>query len=145
MANELDSESLDNLMASLETGLSTTERLKINTKAAAAFKTVMLSDDRIPKSAHVYGGGTVHLRSAFIMHINAPNGYVEDGFSKESKKAYIGRFLNDGWTVKDRNKQTHSHVAGLHFWELTRLESESAVKKIMINGVKGAIDKKVKR
>lgn len=143
MVNELKSNSLDTTLEKLAMGLSKTEKLKINTTVAENFKATMLSDDRIPRSTLTYSGEVVHLRDAFAMKLYVGYGYVEDGFTESSKKAYIGRLLNDGWVAKDRNKMSHSTVPGLHFWELTERETAHTTEKTYNREVKRMIDEKV--
>lgn len=145
MANELETNGLDETLTQLAAGLSNVEKLKINTIVAANFKTAMLSDDRIPKSTLTYAGEQVHLRDAFTIKPYMTYGYVEDGFTSASKKAYIGRMINDGWLAKDRNGMTHSTVPGQHFWELTARETARTTEEIYNREVKRAIDEKVNR
>lgn len=60
-----------------------------------------------------------------------PGGRVLIGFSKKGKKAYLARFMNDGWDSKNQYGGPYTHQPGEHYWENTEGESKESVGKIM--------------
>lgn len=56
-------------------------------------------------------------------------GAVKVGFTRKSEKAYIGRFLNDGWDPRNQHGGPYQHVEGEHFFEKSADDSDEAIKE----------------
>ncbi|MDN7145268.1 phage tail protein [Liquorilactobacillus mali] len=140
MANEVkNSDSFERILDDLAQGFGTSERLAANTAGADVFVSIM--KPKVPKRSGV--DEKIHLRDALIKVPHA-NGSVDVGFSSKSDKGYIGRFQNDGWTVKDKTGKIHSHVPGKHFWEETQNEAKGKVGQAVAEVLKAEMNKKVR-
>ena len=58
------------------------------------------------------------------------------GFTRKSKKAYIGRFLNDGWDVRNQYGGPYTHVEGEHFFERSVEDSDAAIKEAELESLR---------
>lgn len=63
-------------------------------------------------------------------------GAVTVGFTRKSQKAYIGRFLNDGWDPRNQHGGPYAHVEGEHFFEKSATESDSEIKKTELESLR---------
>ena len=74
-------------------------------------------------------------------------GRVIIGFSKKGEKAYLARFMNDGWDSKNQYGGPYSHNPGEHFWEKTENDDKTkeAVSKVMRKIAKEILDERVGR
>ncbi|MFT8392395.1 MAG: phage tail protein [Liquorilactobacillus ghanensis] len=139
MPNEVkNADSFERILDTMADGFGRAERLNANKAGADVFIGIM--KPKIPIRNNVKE--KIHLREALIKEEHA-NGSISVGFSAKSNKGYIGRLQNDGWIVKDRNKKTHSHVSGKHFWESTQAEAKGKVGSAVVQKLKVAMDKKV--
>lgn len=134
-----NAEGFEHVLDSLANGFGRVEKLNANEAGANVFIKIM--KPKIPERNNVHE--EIHLKDALIKETR-PNGSVNVGFSSKSNKGYIGRFQNDGWNVRDRNGQNHSHVAGKHFWELTQSEAKGKVGQAVANKLKETMNKKVR-
>lgn len=82
------------------------------------------------------------LSSAIDTNYTPTNG-VEVGFTKKSKKAYIGRLLNDGWDVRNKRGGPWTHVEGEHYWENTQNQADKAVKKAEAEALKRVMENRM--
>ncbi|MFT8406643.1 phage tail protein [Liquorilactobacillus nagelii] len=141
MAKEVkNAESFEKILDTLASGFGREEKLKADNAGADVFVKIM--KPKIPESTKLRKNEHVHLRDSLIK-VEHPNGSVSVGFTAKGEKGYIGRFQNDGWTVKDRNGQSHSTIVGKHFWESTQTEAKGKVGTAVAKQLKKAMDKKV--
>ena len=71
------------------------------------------------------------------------DGSIEVGFSKKGNKAYIARFINDGWQSHNQYGGPYKYIPGEHYWESTEEETHDAVIKAMTQAAKAVMDKRV--
>lgn len=69
-------------------------------------------------------------------------GAVKVGFTRKSEKAYIGRFLNDGWDPRNQHGGPYQHVPGEHFFERSADASDEAVKQQELEALKDVMKRK---
>lgn len=133
----------DNILDSLAQGFDREEKNLVNKAGAEEFKKNMTSDDRVPKRNDV--NEPYHIRDNFLI-VEDKSGRVVVGFTSRSKKGYIARLLNDGWTPVGRGQRGKSNgnkpVAGLHFWEHTEAEAKDPVRQIMLNKTASILKRK---
>ncbi|ANZ70372.1 HK97 gp10 family phage protein [Pediococcus claussenii] len=141
ISNEND---FEKVLDELSKGFDVKEKSMVNRVAAERFKEIMTSDDRVPKRDDV--NEPYHIRDNFLI-VEDNDGRVVVGFTAKSKKGYIARLLNDGWTPVGRGQRGKSNgnkpVAGLHFWERTESEAKNPVRKVMIDKASSIMKRKV--
>lgn len=69
-------------------------------------------------------------------------GAVRVGFTRKSEKAYIGRFLNDGWDPRNQHGGPYQHVEGEHFFEKSADSSDEEIKKTELESLRKVIKRK---
>lgn len=101
----------DEFLADVEAhGLLTlSERRKVNHAGAKVYENHMKAFLDSHKSTKKYKDGTNHLAET-LTHEIKDDGHYEIGFSNKGKKAYIARFLNDGWDSKNQFGGPYRHV-----------------------------------
>lgn len=70
---------------------------------------------------------------------------VEVGFTKKGKQAYLGRFMNDGWDVRNQHGGPWRHVEGEHFWERTQSETSYKVTKAEMKALKEVMNNRMRQ
>ena len=121
----------------LAQGFSSDELYKANSKTAEVFKNTVT--DLIPKRSDVEE--KYHIRDSVKIE-RKKNNAATVGILKKSKKAYVARFINDGWDTSWDGKRNGKKVAGLHFWEKASKEAENRMNETMTDEVKKIINKK---
>lgn len=101
MASGLINDNFDKFLERVDQGFTLSERKKVNKVGDKVYEDAMDAFLKQHKRDVVYKNGTQHLADTLIHEIKE-DGHYEIGFSKKGKKAYIARFLNDGW--KPRNQ-----------------------------------------
>lgn len=66
-------------------------------------------------------------------------GAVRVGFTRKSKKAYLGRFLNDGWDTRNQFGGPYTHVEGEHFFERSVDDSDAEIKNTELESLRKAL------
>lgn len=146
MSSEIkNADSFERILDNLAGGFDKKDKIFANEAGAKVFVETM--KPKIPyrsKLRNVHGHAEKsHLRDSLI-EVKHSNGSVHVGFTSKGEKGYIGRFLNDGWDVKDKNGETHSHVAGLDFWGDTQRDAKGKVGATVAAVLKEEMDKKVR-
>lgn len=101
MPNGLIGDNFDKFLEHADKGFTLGERKKVNKVGDKAYEKAMqtfLDEHRRPVT---YKDGTQHLADT-LTHEIKEDGHYEIGFSKKGKKAYIARFLNDGWRPRNQ-------------------------------------------
>lgn len=142
MANQiLNENNFDRIIDNLAKRWTKAERAEVN-KAGEAVFTPMLKKKvdvhRTPGKGVGYPG---HMADTLDNNVRY-DGSVEIGFTKKGKKAYIARFLNDGWEEHNQHGGPYGHREGEHFWEETTTEAEEPSKKAMAEAAKQVMRKK---
>ncbi|QNQ83758.1 hypothetical protein FP435_04520 [Lactobacillus sp. PV037] len=141
MANEILNEvNMDKKLEELGKSFTEKERFEINGAAMKPFEKhlrnfLQTNLKNNPYGAKQISNGEQHLLDT-LKRNKVSGGEVELGFTKKGKKAYIGRFLNDGWDVKNQYGGPYRHVEGMHFWEETESATEHEVKKAELEAIK---------
>lgn len=97
----LTNDNFDEFLERADRGFTLGERKKVNKVGDKVYEKAMhtfLDDHR---SHATYKDGTQHLADT-LTHEIKEDGHYEIGFSKKGKKAYIARFLNDGWRPRNQ-------------------------------------------
>lgn len=144
MANEILNEAnMDKKLEELGKSFTEKERFEINGKAMKPFENHLRSylESNLNKYPHTLKDGTKHLVDTLAVN-KVSGGEVEIGFTKKEKKAYIGRFLNDGWDVRNQYGGPYKHVEGMHFWEETESATENKVKEEELKALKEVMRKR---
>ncbi|GEA92763.1 hypothetical protein PDA01_06560 [Pediococcus damnosus] len=121
----------------LAQGFSSDELYKANSKTAEVFKNTVT--DLIPKRSDVEE--KYHIRDSVKIE-RKKNNAATVGILKKSKKAYVARFINDGWDSSWNGKRNGHKVQGLHFWEKAAKQAEEPMNTVMKEEVKKIINKK---
>ena len=102
MANDgLVKNNFDDFLEKADKGFTLSDRKKVNKVGDKIYEKAMLAFLKAHERDVVFEDGTKHLAET-LTHEIKEDGHYEIGFSKKGKKAYIARFLNDGW--KPRNQ-----------------------------------------
>ncbi len=111
MADGIINNGFDKFLADVDRhGLLTlSERRRVNRVGAKVYEQHMQSFLDNHKSSNEYEDDTQHLADT-LTHEIREDGHYEIGFSKKGKKAYIARFLNDGWDVRNQHGGPYRHV-----------------------------------
>lgn len=124
---------MDDFFKEFGKGFSEQERWEINKPAAEVFKKALIYHIDVAENHHPYRNKYYkHERKGIIDNIAANKehgGAVKVGVTRKSKKAYIARFLNDGWTP--RNQRGGPYLPPIepeHFWEDAMDQSAEGVK-----------------
>ncbi|WPC18520.1 hypothetical protein N6G94_10160 (plasmid) [Pediococcus inopinatus] len=121
----------------LAEGFSADELYQANSKTAEVFKETVQS--LIPERDKV--NEKYHIRGA-VKTERKKNNAATVGILKKSKKAYVTRFINDGWDSSWNGKRNGHKVQGLHFWEKAAKQAEEPMNTVMKEEVKKIINKK---
>lgn len=147
MASEIKNEvNFDNFLASLSQRITPKERSKVNHAGMRVFKKDLEDNIRNPSVGRKES--KVERREKMIDTLTTNTegaGRVLVGFSKKGKKAYLARFMNDGWDSKNQYGGPYRHNPGEHFWENTEKEDKEKVGKAMAAKAKEMIDKRIGR
>ena len=122
---------MDNLLKELGKGIPISIKLAMNQNAMRPFKDVLKPKIEAHRTSDDDLKVPPHMADTLIIQKDKKTGKVSIGFSKPGKKAYIARFLNDGWDVKNQYGGPYKRVEGLHYWESTESESKEAVTEAM--------------
>lgn len=76
-----------------------------------------------------------HLADTLVINKEHDGSYAT-GFSRIGKKAYIGRFINDGWDVKNQYGGPYRHVEGKHYFEQAEVDTKDAVQAAWLEKVR---------
>lgn len=140
---------MDEVLDKLSKGFSEKERWEINKPAADVFKKALAYHIEIGTHHHPYRDSKYARKQAnrkSIIDALATNkehgGAVKVGITRKSKKAYIARFLNDGWTPRNQHGGPYEPVAGEHFWENSIDSSDEAVKKAELEALRAVLKKR---
>lgn len=91
----------DKFLEKADRGFTLGERKKVNKVGDKVYEKVMQSFLDAHRRHVIYKDGTQHLADT-LTHEIKEDGHYEIGFSKKGKKAYIARFLNDGWRPRNQ-------------------------------------------
>ncbi|MFQ9706073.1 MAG: hypothetical protein ACLRX6_03160 [Limosilactobacillus pontis] len=91
----------DKFLEKADRGFTLGERKKVNKVGDKVYEKAMQSFLDAHRRHVVYKDGTQHLADT-LTHEIKEDGHYEIGFSKKGKKAYIARFLNDGWRPRNQ-------------------------------------------
>lgn len=69
-------------------------------------------------------------------------GAVAVGFTRKSEKAYLGRFLNDGWDPRNQHGGPYTHVPGEHFFEKSAESADEEVKRVEEESLRKVLKRK---
>ena len=69
-------------------------------------------------------------------------GAVQVGFTRKSEKAYIGRFLNDGWDPRNQHGGPYEHVPGEHFFEKSTDNASEEIKRVEAESLRKVLKRK---
>lgn len=69
-------------------------------------------------------------------------GAVKVGFTRKSEKAYIGRFLNDGWDPRNQHGGPYEHVPGEHFFEKSTDNASEEIKRVEAESLRKVLKRK---
>ena len=144
MANGIENNNFDRFLEKMENGLDVAERRKVNHAGADVYKDSMKQFLDSHRSNRVYLDGQNHLADTLTKQ-SEQNGAVDIGFSKAGKKAYIARFLNDGWESKNQYGGPYRRVqpAEWHdFFKKIGVAEDSNMAKAMEKKAKSIIDRK---
>lgn len=142
MPNIIENESkMDNALEQASKGFTAPERLSVNLAGMKVFSPVLHS--KVDKHRQDFDiKGAKHLADTLVINEN-DNASVSIGFSKAGKRAYIARFLNDGWDEYNQYGGPYGHHEGEYFWEKTENETHENLSKTMEQIVKNIMDKKM--
>lgn len=141
MANEmLNINNMDDKLEELGRSFTSAEAWKINKAGIMPFYNALKGYYSVHRSAKDYRGEwrrknpdtrprspEKHLIDTLVIN-KEKDGSVATGFSKAGKKAYLARFLNDGWDVRNQYGGPYRHVEGGHYWEKAEDETAEQVK-----------------
>lgn len=110
------------------------ERAKVNHAGMKVFRKALEDNIRNPEVGRK--NSDVIRREKMINTLTTTTegaGRVIIGFSKKGEKAYLARFMNDGWDSKNQYGGPYRHNPGEHFWEKTEQDDKTkdAVSKVM--------------
>lgn len=69
-------------------------------------------------------------------------GAVAVGFTRKSEKAYLGRFLNDGWDPRNQHGGPYTHVPGEHFFEKSAENADEEIKRVEEESLRKVLKRK---
>lgn len=147
--SSVDEGNMDSVLDKLSQEFTEAEKWEINKPAAEVFKKSL--EYHINQGVHhrVYRNPYYQKMQAnrkSIVKALAVNkehgGAVKVGVTRKSKKAYIARFLNDGWIPRNQHGGPYEPVAGEHFWENTENDTGDAVKKAELESLKAVLKKR---
>lgn len=143
--NGIVGDNFDKFLEQASQGFTLQDRKKVNKAGDKIYEKAMQSFLNTHKRDVVYKDGTQHLADT-LTHEIKEDGHYEIGFSKKGKKAYIARFLNDGW--KPRNQYGGPYgIANPADWHdfIARIgkERDTAMGKAMAHRAKEIMDRKV--
>lgn len=101
MPNGIIGNNFDKFLEKADRGFTLSERKKVNKAGDKVYEKAMQAFLDAHKRPIVYKDGTQHLADT-LTHEIKEDGHYEIGFSKKGKKAYIARFLNDGWRPRNQ-------------------------------------------
>lgn len=139
--------SLDEILERMADQFTVTEKKQINKPGADVFYHTL----KEKVAPHRLSDGDKHHKGQHMIdtlkEVQHDNGAYEIGFTKAGKKAYIFRFLNDGWWTRNqynagRHSEPYSHVAGEHMWEDTTAETGNTIKDAEAKGLTEVMDKR---
>lgn len=123
------------------------ERRNVNKVGAKIYETALrrfLADQKEKSKYKKVKPGTEHLADTVTYEI-AGDGHYEIGFSKKGKKAYIARFLNDGWRPRNQYSGPYGVAPKDPAWKdfIARigLENDEEMGQKMAKKAKSYIDK----
>lgn len=101
MPSGLSNNNFDEFLERADQGFTLSERKKVNKVGDKVYEKAMQAFLNEHKRPVAYKDGTKHLADT-LTHEIKEDGHYEIGFSKKGKKAYIARFLNDGWRPRNQ-------------------------------------------
>lgn len=147
MASEIKNEgSFDAFLERMSQKVTPHERSKINHAGMRAFRKDLEDNIRNPDVGRK--GSNIMRREKMIDTLTTTTegaGRVIIGFSKKGEKAYLARFMNDGWDSKNQYGGPYRHNPGEHFWEKTEKQDKEKVSKIMAERAKKVLDERIGR
>lgn len=130
MASEImNEEKMDKALSAMSRKITRSEALYINSRGIAPFEIGLrenIKNRKVPYRNPDYVPDRKAMLDTLVENTK-PDGGVEIGFSKKGKKAYLARFMNDGWDVKNQFGGPYTHVEGEHFWEHTEEDFKKSV------------------
>lgn len=151
---------MDKVLDKLGTAFTQSERWEINKPAAQVYEKSLkyhLAHNLKPTRNGIMVGNREYVRNRHPVDENDTRTYkprdrqdlvdaidynkehggaVKVGFTRKSKKAYIGRFLNDGWDVRNQYGGPYTHVEGEHFFERSVDDSDAAIKEAELESLR---------
>lgn len=94
-------DNFDKFLERADQGFTLSDRKKVNKVGDKVYEKAMKSFLDAHRRHVTYKDGTQHLADT-LTHEIKEDGHYEIGFSKKGKKAYIARFLNDGWRPRNQ-------------------------------------------
>ncbi|CCI81634.1 hypothetical protein [Lactobacillus hominis] len=144
MASEiLNEQNFDQKIDDLARGWTKMDRLVVNKAGMEAFKPILKSKIDQHRTTGKYGVGYPDHMADTLVTNDKYDGSEEIGFSKEGKKAYIARFINDGWEEYNQHGGPYGHHEGEHYWEKATDESEKVVTAAMVKAAKEVMRRKL--
>lgn len=149
----INEKNMDDALKALGQGFTPKEVEKINRSGILPFKRGLIRNSSVRKHTYPltkqfiekfrtnYGKEWEPIEKTIVLH-KRPDGTMEVGFSKDGKEAYISRFLNDGWDVRNQLGGPYRHVTGEHFWEKTEADEEKYVKEAELEALKEVMHKR---
>ncbi|WP_297820007.1 hypothetical protein [uncultured Lactobacillus sp.] len=144
MASEIKNEAkFDQVIDKLAKGFNKADRVVVNQAGMSAFMPILKAKVDTHRTSGQYGVGYPdHMADTLVENVKH-DGSIETGFSKEGKKAYIARFINDGWESYNQHGGPYRHIAGEHYWEKSQEEADDAIKQAMIKTAREVMRKKM--
>lgn len=155
MANfdyHIDEGDMDKVLENLSKHITRNEAYKINKPAAQVFEKALkkniMNGNQVrplrhsmstPPGEHgkwdLYNPDRTALINSLAIN-KEKDGAAKVGVTKKSKKAYIARFLNDGWSPRNQFGGPYKPVPGEHFWEKTSDEVDEEVRGAELKALK---------
>lgn len=129
---------MDKALEALGKKFTEKEKWEINGKAILPFEKMLrknIENRNVPYRDPNYDPDRKALLATLETN-NVRGGEVEVGFTKKGKKAYLGRFMNDGWDPRNQHGGPYKHVEGEHFWERTDADAGESVKVAELNALR---------
>lgn len=143
MSEILNEDNFDRAIDNISKSWTMQERTFVNNTGMGAFYPVLktkVDAHKAPTRKPV--GYPEHMADTLVKNVKK-DGSIEVGFSKKGKKAYIARFINDGWQSHNQYGGPYKYIPGEHYWESTEEETHDAVIKAMTQAAKAVMDKRV--
>lgn len=135
-----NADSIEKYLSQLKSVFTMQQSSRITRAGAKAFKSHLYQDFvtpyRVPRSANRDGSPYTpkdRSKMAETITIQKQRGTYAYGvgFSEAGRKAYLARFLNDGWDPRNQYGGPYQHVEGERFFERAEIDSKEDVDEAM--------------